>query len=41
MRWLKFTADGQTSWGIIEGERVAAVKGDPSANGSARRALIL
>jgi 2-keto-4-pentenoate hydratase/2-oxohepta-3-ene-1,7-dioic acid hydratase in catechol pathway len=29
MRWLKFTADGQASWGIVEGERVAAVKGDP------------
>ena len=22
MRWLKFTAAGQTSWGIIEGDRV-------------------
>src|SRR2546430_17212900 len=29
MRWLKFTANGQTSWGIIEGDRVIAVNGDP------------
>src|SRR5258707_9692349 len=29
MRWLKFTANGQTSWGIIEGDRVVAVNGDP------------
>ena len=25
MRWLKFTADGQTSWGIVENGRVIAV----------------
>ena len=25
MRWLKFTADGQTSWGIVERDRVIAV----------------
>ena len=29
MRWLKFTAAGKTSWGIVEGERVIAVNGDP------------
>jgi 2-keto-4-pentenoate hydratase/2-oxohepta-3-ene-1,7-dioic acid hydratase in catechol pathway len=29
MRWLKFTAAGKTSWGIVEGERVIAVDGDP------------
>jgi 2-keto-4-pentenoate hydratase/2-oxohepta-3-ene-1,7-dioic acid hydratase in catechol pathway len=29
MRWLKFTASGQTSWGLVEGERVVAVDGDP------------
>src|SRR3979409_2060060 len=29
MRWLKFTANGQTSWGIIEQDRVIAVSGDP------------
>jgi len=29
MRWLKFTANGQASWGIIEGDRVIAVNGDP------------
>src|SRR3977135_2652696 len=29
MRWLKFTADGQTSWGIVEKDRVIAVSRDP------------
>ena len=29
MRWLKFTAAGETCWGIIEGDRVNAVNGDP------------
>ena len=29
MRWLKFTASGHTSWGIVEGDRVIAVSGDP------------
>jgi 2-keto-4-pentenoate hydratase/2-oxohepta-3-ene-1,7-dioic acid hydratase in catechol pathway len=29
MRWLKFTANGQTSWGIVEKDRVIAVSGDP------------
>ena len=29
MRWLKFTADHKTSWGIVEGDRVIAVDGDP------------
>src|SRR6266852_5523909 len=29
MRWLKFTADGQTSWGVVEGDRVIAASGDP------------
>ena len=29
MRWLKFTASGQTSWGIVENDRVIAVSGDP------------
>src|ERR1700716_2698159 len=29
MRWLKFTADGQTSWGIVDKDRVIAVSGDP------------
>ena len=29
MRWLKFTAAGQTSWGIVEGDKVIAVSGDP------------
>jgi len=29
VRWLKFTADRRTSWGLIEGDRVAEVEGDP------------
>jgi hypothetical protein len=29
MRWLKFTASGQTSWGLLEGDRVTAINGDP------------
>src|SRR5260370_38025924 len=29
MRWLKFTAAGQTSWGLVEGDRVMTVNGDP------------
>jgi 2-keto-4-pentenoate hydratase/2-oxohepta-3-ene-1,7-dioic acid hydratase in catechol pathway len=29
VRRLKFTANGQTSWGIVEGDRVIAVSGDP------------
>ena len=33
MRWLKFTTKGQAaeqaSWGIIEGDKVIAISGDP------------
>ena len=29
MRWLQFTAAGKTSWGIVEGDKVIAVSGDP------------
>ena len=29
MRWLKFTANGKASWGIVEGDRVTEVSGDP------------
>src|SRR5689334_23679743 len=29
MRWLKFTAAGKTSWGIVEGDEVFSVTGDP------------
>jgi hypothetical protein len=29
MRWLKFTAGGNTSWGIVEGDKVVTVSGDP------------
>ncbi|MGY3033282.1 hypothetical protein ACVIIV_002452 [Bradyrhizobium sp. USDA 4354] len=29
MRWLKFTASGKTSWGIVKGDKVVAVDGDP------------
>ena len=29
MRWLKFTAAGKTSWGLVEGDKVFTVSGDP------------
>ena len=29
MRWLKFTAAGKTTWGIVEGDKVVTVNGDP------------
>ena len=29
MRWLKFTAAGKTSWGLVEDNKVTAVNGDP------------
>src|SRR5258705_2486297 len=29
MRWLTFTASGKTSWGLVEGDQVIAVDGDP------------
>jgi len=31
MRWLRFTSEGRTSYGIVEGEQVAEVTGDPFA----------
>ncbi len=29
MRWLQFTANKTSSWGIVEGDRAIAVDGDP------------
>ncbi len=29
MRWAKYTAAGKTSWGLVEGDRVVEVLGDP------------
>ncbi len=29
MRWLKFTASGKTSWGLVQGDQVIAIDGDP------------
>src|SRR6201990_2991856 len=29
MRWLKFTAAATTSWGLVEGDKVVTVNGDP------------
>ena len=29
MRWIRFAANGKTSYGILEGDRVAEVTGDP------------
>jgi len=34
MRWLRFTANGKSSWGIVEGDGVIAVDGDPFAEWS-------
>jgi 2-keto-4-pentenoate hydratase/2-oxohepta-3-ene-1,7-dioic acid hydratase in catechol pathway len=31
MRWLRFTAAGRTAYGILEGEQIAEVAGDPFA----------
>jgi 2-keto-4-pentenoate hydratase/2-oxohepta-3-ene-1,7-dioic acid hydratase in catechol pathway len=31
MRWIRFTANGKTAYGIVEGERIAEVAGDPFA----------
>jgi 2-keto-4-pentenoate hydratase/2-oxohepta-3-ene-1,7-dioic acid hydratase in catechol pathway len=31
MRWIRFTAGGKTAYGILEGERIAEVTGDPFA----------
>ena len=31
MRWLRFERDGEASYGILEGDRVEAVRGDPFA----------
>lgn len=31
MRWVRFTADGKTAFGILEGERITEVSGDPFA----------
>ena len=29
MRWVKYSAAGKTSWGLVEGDRVIEVSGDP------------
>jgi 2-keto-4-pentenoate hydratase/2-oxohepta-3-ene-1,7-dioic acid hydratase in catechol pathway len=29
MRWIRFTIDGRTSYGLVEGDRIAEVTGDP------------
>ena len=31
MRWIRFTADGKTAYGVVEGERITEVVGDPFA----------
>jgi 2-keto-4-pentenoate hydratase/2-oxohepta-3-ene-1,7-dioic acid hydratase in catechol pathway len=31
MRWIRFTAEGRTAYGILEGDRIAEVAGDPFA----------
>jgi 2-keto-4-pentenoate hydratase/2-oxohepta-3-ene-1,7-dioic acid hydratase in catechol pathway len=32
VRWIKFTAAGSTSWGILEGEQIIATRGEPFAS---------
>ena len=39
MRWLKFTAAGKTSWGIVEGDKVVTVNGDPFGEWQRTRAI--
>ena len=29
MRWIRYSAQGRTAYGIVEGDRIAEVKGDP------------
>jgi 2-keto-4-pentenoate hydratase/2-oxohepta-3-ene-1,7-dioic acid hydratase in catechol pathway len=29
VRWLRFTANDQSSWGIVEGDQVITISGDP------------
>ncbi|MGE0700332.1 MAG: fumarylacetoacetate hydrolase family protein [Hyphomicrobiaceae bacterium] len=29
MRWIRYTAAGRTAYGLVEGDRIAEVKGDP------------
>lgn len=31
MRWIRFTAEGRTAFGILEGDRITEVSGDPFA----------
>jgi len=31
MRWIRFDKDGQAAWGIVEGDNVVEVRGDPFA----------
>jgi 2-keto-4-pentenoate hydratase/2-oxohepta-3-ene-1,7-dioic acid hydratase in catechol pathway len=31
MRWIKFTATGSTSWGILDGEQIIETRGEPFA----------
>jgi 2-keto-4-pentenoate hydratase/2-oxohepta-3-ene-1,7-dioic acid hydratase in catechol pathway len=29
LRWIKFTAADQTSWGLVEGDRIVEIRGEP------------
>ncbi len=31
MRWIRFTASGKTAYGIVEGDEIVEVGGDPFA----------
>ena len=39
MRWIKFTAEGRTAYGILEGDRITEVTGDPFAGYEATRRM--
>ena len=39
MRWIRFSQQGRTAYGILEGDRIAEVSGDPSPARSAPRAV--
>jgi 2-keto-4-pentenoate hydratase/2-oxohepta-3-ene-1,7-dioic acid hydratase in catechol pathway len=39
MRWIRFTAEGRTSFGILEGDRIAEMSGDPFSGAERTRTM--
>ena len=29
MRWIRYSVQGRTAYGLVEGDRISEVKGDP------------